>query len=71
MRFLKKKNVTNSGKRIFITQAEMSAFLKRLREIFCDELLLREGREMILIPREKELTPQLEEILTQANKLFE
>jgi DNA-binding transcriptional LysR family regulator len=67
---IKEKNVTNAGKRIFITQAAMSNILKKLREIFGDELLIREGRDMALTSRAKELAPQLEEILMQTNKLF-
>ncbi|MCU1733623.1 MULTISPECIES: LysR family transcriptional regulator [unclassified Pseudomonas] len=48
--FLTERNVTRAAERLFVTQQAMSASLRRLREHFDDELLVRVGRNFELTP---------------------
>jgi DNA-binding transcriptional LysR family regulator len=60
---LAEQSVTNAAKRLFITQAAMSNNLQQLREIFKDELLIREKNRMILTAFSKDLQPRLHRVL--------
>lgn len=48
--FLTERNVTRAAEKLFVTQQAMSASLRRLREHFDDELLVRVGRNFELTP---------------------
>jgi DNA-binding transcriptional LysR family regulator len=48
---LSERNVTKAARRVGITQPAMSQTLARLRELFSDPLLVRQGRSMVLTPR--------------------
>jgi DNA-binding transcriptional LysR family regulator len=48
--FLTERNVTRAAEKLFVTQQAMSASLRRLREHFDDELLVRVGRSFELTP---------------------
>jgi LysR family transcriptional regulator, nod-box dependent transcriptional activator len=57
---LKHRNVTIAAKELHLTQPTVSGSLKRLREVFDNELLVFNGRELILTEKAKALLPQLE-----------
>ncbi len=56
---LEAKSVTVAARRLAVTQSAMSHTLRRLREQFEDELLVRTGRHMSLTPRGEELQGRL------------
>ncbi len=68
---LQKKSVTESAKKIFITQAAMSHNLQQLREIFQDDLLVRQKNYMILTPFAISLQAKLHEVLEEVRSLIE
>ena len=45
------RNLTRVGEKLFITQSTVSAALSRLRDLFDDPLLIRNGRQMEPTPR--------------------
>ena len=59
------KNVTQAGKKIYITQSAMSVALAQLRELFNDPLLVRNGRATKPTPKALALAPKVYEILRQ------
>ncbi|MDO8953694.1 MAG: LysR substrate-binding domain-containing protein [Gammaproteobacteria bacterium] len=63
------KSVTQAAKKLFITQAAMSNNLQQLREIFKDELLLREKNHMILTSYAKDLQPKLHQVVEEVRSL--
>lgn len=67
---LTERNVTRAGNKMFITQSAMSNVLKQLRDIFQDELLVQTGRTMTLTLRAQELHPQVRQLLSQAEIIF-
>ena len=68
---LQKKSVTESAKHVFITQAAMSHNLQQLRDIFQDDLLVRQKNYMILTPFAISLQAKLHDILQQVRNLVE
>ena len=56
---LEERHVTNAAIRLGRTQSAISHTLRRLREVFHDELLVRSGNEMLLTPLAQELLPEL------------
>lgn len=68
---LQEKNVTNAAKKLFITQAAMSKNLSSLREIFKDELLLREKNKMVLSDYAQSLVPRLNQIIEELSSFIE
>lgn len=62
---LTEKNVTQAGKKIYITQSAMSVALAQLRDLFNDPLLIRKGRVMKPTPKALALAPKVHEILRQ------
>jgi len=64
-------NVTQAGKKIFITQSAMSNLLKQLREVFADPLLVRGmASSMVLTPRAQALKLPVKEVLAKASAVF-
>lgn len=62
-------SVTDAARRMGVTQSAMSHQLKRLREIFDDELFITTLRPMQPTSRASELTEPLREVLSGAAKL--
>jgi DNA-binding transcriptional LysR family regulator len=58
---LEDRNITRAAEALALTQPAVSKALARLRAIFDDPLLVRDGRRMILTPRAEQLQPQVEE----------
>ncbi len=53
------RNLTRVGEKLFITQPTVSAALARLRELFDDPLLIRNGRAMEPTPRAMQIFTEL------------
>lgn len=68
---LQEQSVTQSAQKLSITQAAMSNNLQQLRNIFKDELLLREGTRMVLTSYARELQPKLHQVLQEVRSLVE
>jgi len=68
---LSEQSVSRAAQKIFLTQAALSIVLKQLREIFSDELLVRDARTMTLTPFAVQLAPKVKQILTQIEGLAE
>lgn len=58
---LKHRNVTQAANELCLSQSAVSGSLKRLREMFDDELLLTRGRDLVLTEKAKSLLPLLEQ----------
>lgn len=63
------RNVTKAAERIFITQPAMSAALAKLRRVFDDPLLVRDGRELVLTPLAESLRQPVQQLLFAARDL--
>jgi DNA-binding transcriptional LysR family regulator len=61
---LAERNVTRAGKRLSLSQPAMSAALARLRKMFDDPLLVRNGRRLRPTPLADSLVQPIHEILT-------
>lgn len=62
---LRERHVTRAAAQVGLSQSATSHALSRLRELYGDELLVRQGRALVLTPRAQALLPQLERGLTQ------
>jgi DNA-binding transcriptional LysR family regulator len=56
---LEEGRVTAAARRLHVTQAAVSNSLRRLRQLFGDPLLVRDGRGLTATPRAQELAPRL------------
>ncbi|WP_062378306.1 LysR family transcriptional regulator [Demequina pelophila] len=68
---LEERNLTHAGDRVGMTQPTVSGALARLREIYDDPLLERDGRGFALTPRAEALIPGVEECMEQVRRTFE
>ncbi|MEM9044784.1 MAG: LysR family transcriptional regulator [Pseudomonadota bacterium] len=66
----KERSVTRAAERLTLTQPTVSGMLRRLREIFDDELYLRSSHGVVPTPRAEALAGQVAEILESANALL-
>ena len=71
LEILRTRNITQAATSLCLTQSATSGCLRRLRELFNDDLLIRRGREMVLTEKAKELLPRLEELLAKTADLVE
>jgi DNA-binding transcriptional LysR family regulator len=62
---LAEKNVTRAAKKMHVTQSTMSGILRRLREQFDDELLVRNGRRYDLSPFAQSLAIAVRQTILQ------
>lgn len=68
---LKEKHVTKTSEKLHVTQSTVSAALNQLREIFDDQLLVREKNQMVLTPKALRLAPKVHAALEQLqNNIF-
>lgn len=67
---IKEKNVTHAANKLFLTQSAMSNNLQQLREIFNDELLIRDKKRMLLTSKAKSLQLKLQLALTHLNNIL-
>lgn len=68
---LRCRNVSLAASNLNLTQSTVSGALKRLREMFDDEILVQQGRQMVLSERAEALLPVLEAMLEQAGILVD
>lgn len=68
---LSDRNLTRAGERTGLTQPAVSGALKRLRELFDDPLLEREGRGFVLTPKAETLIPAVAEAILEVQRTFE
>ncbi|MEN8182461.1 MAG: LysR family transcriptional regulator [Myxococcota bacterium] len=68
---LEEGSVTRAAKRMGMTQPAMSHSLARLRQLFSDPLLVRNGRGMATTPRAESLREPLARVLSDARRLME
>lgn len=67
---LDESSVSNAAKRSFLTQTAMSNILKQLREVFLDELFVREGNEFKPTAFAVSLHPKVKAILQDIEQLL-
>ena len=70
LKLLLHRNVTRVANELCLTQSAVSGSLKRLRDIFSDELLITQGRELVLTEKAKRLLPMLEQHQISAETLL-
>lgn len=63
-------NVTKAAEALFLSQSATSEALGRLRILFDDPLLVKEGRTMYLTPFAKELIPQVKDAYQAMEHVF-
>lgn len=63
---LEEKSVTRTARRIYRSQPAVSAMLSRVREYFGDELLIRDGRHIVLTPFAASIVGPLKDFLQSA-----
>ncbi|MFH8251229.1 LysR family transcriptional regulator [Microbacterium sp. B2969] len=68
---LAERNLTRAGEQVGMTQPAVSGALTRLRELFDDPLLEREGRGFVLTPRAEALIPVVAECMTSVHRTFD
>ena len=68
---LREKSVGRTAKRLNLTSSAVSHSLKRLRVLFGNELLVRDGRRMVLTARGESLAESLPSLLSQVEHVFE
>lgn len=68
---LSERNLTRAGERVGMTQPAVSGALARLREIFDDPLLEREGRGFVLTPRAQAIVPAVLECMAEVQRTFD
>ena len=64
------RSVTRAAQRMSVGQPAMSAILGRLRKLFGDPLLVREGRGLVPTPLAESLSDPVRELLTQAESVL-
>ncbi|MEO9599519.1 LysR family transcriptional regulator [Parasphingorhabdus sp.] len=67
---LQERNVTRAAKRLNVTQAAMSASLKRLRDSFQDDILTQHGKKMVPTAHAIDLAPRVSEMILHLRSLI-
>lgn len=67
---LEQGSVSKAAEKMSVTQSTMSHRLSQLRDLFGDQLLVREGRAMVLTPLASELLPKTQAALSAARNLL-
>ncbi|MGH3390309.1 MAG: LysR family transcriptional regulator [Actinomadura sp.] len=68
---LAERNVSNAGRRLGLSQPATSASLARLRKMFGDPLLVRQGRELTLTAEAEQLIQPVRQILNLVQQTIE
>ncbi len=68
---LETQSTTAAADKLATSQPAISRSLKRLRELFADDLLVRSGGQMLLTPRAESIKTQLPDVLNAINNLVE
>lgn len=64
------RSVTKAAERLFVGQSAMSATLSRIRDLFNDPILLREGRQLVPTPVAEALVGPVKAILNQTSAML-
>jgi DNA-binding transcriptional LysR family regulator len=67
---LQEKHVTKASEKLHVTQSTVSVALNQLRELFQDELLIREKNTMVLTPKAQYLATKIHSALNQLNTIL-
>lgn len=67
---LVERSATRAAKRLGVTQPAVSNALVRLRDLFGDPLVVREGRGLTLTPRAENLAPRVARLVRDAGALL-
>ena len=67
---LKHRNLTRAAEELNLTQSAVSNSLKRLREHFADDLLVRDGRSLRMTDKAKRLVDPLEKALSAMGEVL-
>jgi DNA-binding transcriptional LysR family regulator len=65
---ISEQSVSNTAKKLHLSQPATSAALKRLRLALGNRILVRDGLQMVLTPRAEELLAPLEAILGEIER---
>ncbi|WP_241386854.1 LysR family transcriptional regulator [Rhodococcus sp. CH91] len=68
---LEERSVTRAAARVGITQPAMSHALGRMRRLFGDDLVVRQGSGLVLTPRAAELIGPLRDVLRQTARVVD
>ncbi len=68
---LTESNVSRAADKVCVTQSAMSNILRQLRDLFQDDLLVKNGRQMILTLRAEALRPEIKQFLAQAENILQ
>ena len=64
------RSVTNAARRLSVGQSAMSSTLARLRKLFDDPLLIRDGRKLTATPLAESLAKQVRDVLDQIESIL-
>lgn len=67
---LEERSVTGAADRVGLSQPAMSHALRRIRKLFGDEILIRQGSRSLLTPRARELLGPLRDLLHRTSGLL-
>ncbi|WP_299473609.1 LysR family transcriptional regulator [uncultured Roseibium sp.] len=67
----KERSVTRAAARLALTQPTVSGMLKRLRQVFDDDLFIRTSHGITPTPRADAIAPQIDEVLGGVRTLLE
>ncbi len=67
---ISERSVTHAARRMSVGQSAMSSTLARLRKLFDDPLLFRDGRKMIATPLAESLAKQVRDVLDQIESIL-
>jgi DNA-binding transcriptional LysR family regulator len=67
---LQERSVTRAARRQRVTQSAMSQTLRRLRDVFDDQLLVRSGAGMVLTPRAAALREPLHRLFSELERVL-
>ncbi|WP_286265620.1 LysR substrate-binding domain-containing protein [Thalassotalea atypica] len=67
---IKEPNLTNTAKKLNMTQPAVSMALQRLRTLYCDALFVRQGRTMIPTEKALAIRAELEQALSLISNTF-
>lgn len=64
------RSVTKAAERLYVGQSAMSATLSRIRDLFGDPILIRQGRQLVPTPVAEALTGPVRSILNQTSAML-
>ena len=68
---MQERSVTRAAKRLALSQSAMSHTLRRLRDLFGDELFVRVGQEMTPTPRAMEMSDRVRNALREVGSVLD